>query len=105
MKLWLFIMGITFFKGIFIWLFERDANDDFPNSFWKGLKEGIWYSFSGFFLANDKDLRAIPSRIITLGYWFMILILIAAYTANITVLVSADLSRITNVNAVNNLLV
>jgi len=104
--LWLAIIGVTVVVAHLIWLFERDEHEEeYPKSYWHGIKEGLWYSCSMLFFANDKPLKSLPARIVALAFWMMMVIIIASYTANLTILITEDLVRIDSINEIDGLIV
>ena len=104
--LWMTILATTIALAHLIWLFERDEHEEeFPKDYLGGMKEALWYAFAMLFFANDKPLKSLPARIVACAFWMMMVIIIAAYTANLTVLITADMERIDSVTDIDGLTV
>jgi hypothetical protein len=104
--LWLLILATTIVMAHLIWIFEREEHsEEYPKGYIKGMKESAWYAFSSLFFANDKPLKTVPARIIAIGFWMMMIVIIASYTANLTLMISADLNRISSVSDIENKMV
>ena len=50
----------------------------------RNLLEMIWQALASFFYASDIRLQKFSSRITFLSFWLVILILLATYSANLT---------------------
>lgn len=48
----------------------------------------LWQSFSSFFFTSDIRLQNFSARITFLCFWFIVLILISTYTADLTTILS-----------------
>ena len=102
--LWMAILGATILVAHLIWLFERDEHsEEYPKGYIAGMKEALWYSFAMLFFANDKPLKSLPARIVALAFWMMMVIIIASYTANLTILITSDMTRIQSVTEIDGL--
>ena len=80
----LFFVIIIF--GHLVWLFERRRNEHFPQSYFRGVWEGIWWAAVTVTTVGygDKTPRAVIGRILALVWMFTGLVLIANFTATIT---------------------
>jgi ABC-type amino acid transport substrate-binding protein len=80
----LFFVIIIF--GHLVWLFERRRNEHFPQSYFRGVWEGIWWAAVTVTTVGygDKTPRAVIGRILALVWMFIGLVLIANFTATIT---------------------
>jgi len=72
-------------------MIERDDEGDIPFEYRAGILESLWHSFATFFMVGDKEVKTIPARIIQISYWFMAFVIIAVYTADLTVRLSEPL--------------
>eukprot|EP01016_Furgasonia_blochmanni_P005417 TRINITY_DN12104_c0_g1_i5.p1 TRINITY_DN12104_c0_g1~~TRINITY_DN12104_c0_g1_i5.p1 ORF type:complete len:582 (-),score=164.28 TRINITY_DN12104_c0_g1_i5:682-2427(-) len=54
------------------------------------LEDYLWNAFSSMYFVNGVRLHKTPARIIQIAYWFMVLIIISSYTANMTTVISLD---------------
>ncbi|KAL4506591.1 hypothetical protein ABPG72_000162 [Tetrahymena utriculariae] len=54
------------------------------------LLEMIWQSFSSLFFASSIRLQKFSSRIVFLGFWFVVIIVSATYVSNLTVLLAQN---------------
>ena len=92
MYLWLVIFATTLFIGIITWILEDQTFQWRKNKdrCITNVKEMIWQAFSGLFFASEVRLQRFPARIVWLCFWFMILILTAAYNADLTTKMSTN---------------
>ena len=85
--LWAAILVTSFGLGFVLWFIERvwirtqseDVEDERESYI-----EAFWHSMSSITMMSDKETRKAGSRIIILVFWFMVLILTASYTADLT---------------------
>jgi hypothetical protein len=101
------ILLTTLVTGVVTWIFEdqtitckRDRRC--VNNF----KEMIWQAFSCLFYTSEIRLQKFSARIIFLCFWFMILVLTATYTADVTTklsttLVKADIKSLEDASRAN----
>ncbi|KAL4459893.1 hypothetical protein ABPG74_003419 [Tetrahymena malaccensis] len=52
--------------------------------------EMLWQSFSSLFFASSIRLQKFSSRIVFLGFWFVVIIVSATYVSNLTVLLAQN---------------
>lgn len=79
------LIGILFFFGFLIWLFERKVNpDEFPEGA-KGIWEGFWWSAVTMTTVGygDKSPRSFFGRILGLFWMFASIIMISGLTGAI----------------------
>eukprot|EP01017_Pseudomicrothorax_dubius_P005247 TRINITY_DN1127_c0_g2_i1.p1 TRINITY_DN1127_c0_g2~~TRINITY_DN1127_c0_g2_i1.p1 ORF type:complete len:512 (+),score=115.68 TRINITY_DN1127_c0_g2_i1:154-1689(+) len=81
--LWLMILLTTILTGLFTWCFEGVGKKSTGQRL-KNLKEMIWQSFSSLFYTSEIRLQKFSARLVFLCFWFMVLVLTATYTADLT---------------------
>ncbi|EAR90882.2 ligand-gated ion channel protein (macronuclear) [Tetrahymena thermophila SB210] len=66
--------------------------------------EMLWQSFSSLFFASSIRLQKFSSRIVFLGFWFVVIIVSATYVSNLTVLLaqSKNISQISSFQDIIN---
>ena len=83
--LWVMIIVTTAVTGVIAWLFEDQTFAcKFNARCQKNFKEMMWQAFSSLFFTSEIRLQKFSARIVFLCFWFMVLILTATYTANLT---------------------
>ncbi|XP_022800763.1 potassium voltage-gated channel subfamily G member 1-like [Stylophora pistillata] len=79
-------------SGVIIWLFERRNNsDEFPQSFWKGVREGTWWAVVTMTTVGygDKSPKSSSARIYA-AFWMVIgVILLSIFTAEVSSMLTA----------------
>ncbi len=72
--------------GHVFWLLERRRNPDFPRPYLQGVRAGTWYTVVTLVTIGygDQTARSTPGRLVTIGWMFLSLFLVASFTANIT---------------------
>lgn len=84
-NLWLMILLTTIVMGILTWIYEerafkgRTKTEHFLN-----FQEVMYDTYSSFFYLNQIQRTNLPSKIIQLFFWFMVLVFVAMYTADLT---------------------
>ncbi len=90
--------------GHLIWMIERRTNPNFPRTYFRGVVEGMWWSSVMVVTANmaDDTPRSALSRLVSLIWLLMGVLLIANFTATVTA--SVTVSHLENfINGVNDL--
>jgi len=90
--------------GHLIWVIERRTNPNFPRSYFRGVIEGMWWSSVMVVTANmaDDAPRSALSRLVSLIWLLIGVLLIANFTASVTATVTVN--HLENViNDVNDL--
>ena len=90
--------------GHLIWLAERRSNPKFPRPYFRGVIEGMWWSSVMVVTANmaDEAPRSAISRLVSLVWLLIGVLLIANFTASVTATVTVN--HLENViNDVNDL--
>ena len=88
------IVGIFFLIMLIaahaVWLVERRNNPDFPQTYWRGIWEALWWSAVTVTTVGygDKTPRGFAGRMLGLFWMFAGLFLIAHFTAGITALLT-----------------
>jgi len=54
----------------------------------------LWNAFTAIFFVSMVNVRTIPARIIQLSFWFIIIILLASYSAALTAIMTDDQVRL-----------
>ena len=83
------LLATAFCIGILLFILEKQAYS---------LEKYLWHAFSSLYFCSSVKLEKTPSRIVMVAYWFMILIIISTYTAQMTNIKS--ISQI--LNAINS---
>jgi ABC-type amino acid transport substrate-binding protein len=81
------LVGLALVVGFFIWLFERNQNEDFGGGVKKGLSSGVFWSASTMTQRHSGNLispRTLPGRIVATIWMVVSIIAIAVFTAGIT---------------------
>jgi polar amino acid transport system substrate-binding protein len=82
--LWAAILVTAAGLGVIVKVMEHPyfkKETDFEGK--QGFVEGIWHGCASITMTSDKSLRHVGSRIVTLLFWFMILIITTSYTADL----------------------
>ncbi len=80
-------MGVIIvIAGHVIWLAERRSNPDFPQPYFRGVWEGIWWAGVHLPIASvgERQPRSAVGRLAGLGWVFMCLVLITHFMASVT---------------------
>jgi ABC-type amino acid transport substrate-binding protein len=77
----LLLIATAFFVGTLLFFLEKRAN---------ALEVYLWHAFSSMFFCNSAKISTTPARMVMVSYWFMILIIISTYTANMTNIMSIN---------------
>jgi ABC-type amino acid transport substrate-binding protein len=84
-SLWLMIVLTTFVTGGLAWLFEEQKLPcSCDRRCRRNLFEMVWQAFCSLFYTSEIRLQKFSSRVIFLCFWFMVLVLTATYTADLT---------------------
>ncbi|KAL9963403.1 hypothetical protein ACROYT_G026913 [Oculina patagonica] len=80
-------------SGILIWFFDHKANSGhFPNSFWSGIREGLWWAIVTMTTVGygDKTPKSFLGRAYA-SLWMIIgMLLMSTFTAQISSSITAD---------------
>lgn len=83
--LWILILATTFVTGVATFIFEEQSLSCRDRRIcMKNLNEMLWQAFSSLFFASEIRLQKFSARIMFLCFWFMVLVLSATYTADLT---------------------
>lgn len=87
-----------------IWFVERRTNPEFPDGYWVGLWEAIWWASVTVTTVGygDKTPRGRIGRVIGLAWMFVSLFLVAHFTAGVTTAMTLQSLRGT-INSVDDL--
>ncbi|KAH0873641.1 hypothetical protein HID58_071003 [Brassica napus] len=83
-SLWLASGAFFILTGIVVWLVERDVNHEFQGSWGHQLGIMLWFGFSTLVFAHREKLEKMSSRFLVIVWVFVVLILTASYSANLT---------------------
>ena len=100
----LMIFG-TILTGVFVWAWERrHGNDHFTNPGAHGIFDGIWWATVTLFTIGygDKVPHKVVSRIVTMIWMFVGVLMVATITAEVTSSVTVD-SLKSNISSVSDL--
>ena len=78
------VLLITMFLiGHLVWLVERKDNPDFPQTYWRGIWEGLWWSAVTITTVGygDKTTKHHLGRVLAIFWMFAGIFLIANFTA------------------------
>ena len=93
-SLWAMILLTTVVTGFLTFIFEDQAlTCKKTRRCMNNLKEMIWQSFCCLFYTSEIRLQKFSARIIFLSFWFMILVLTATYTADLTTKLSDNMVK------------
>ncbi|MSW31852.1 MAG: transporter substrate-binding domain-containing protein [Actinobacteria bacterium] len=105
----LIILGLmlvgSVLTGIFVWAWERrHGNDQFTNSGAHGVFDGIWWATVTLFTIGygDKVPHKVVSRIVTMVWMFVGVLLVATITAQVTSKLTVDRLE-SNISSVEDL--
>ncbi|KAL0736647.1 hypothetical protein Bca4012_012857 [Brassica carinata] len=82
--LWLASGAFFVLTGIVVWLVERPVNPEFQGSWKQQLGTMLWFGFSTIVFAHREKLQKMSSRFLVIVWMFVVLILTASYSANLT---------------------
>ncbi|KAF2537399.1 hypothetical protein F2Q70_00006734 [Brassica cretica] len=82
--LWLASGAFFILTGIVVWLVERPVNPEFQGSWKQQLGTMLWFGFSTIVFAHREKLQKMSSRFLVIVWMFVVLILTASYSANLT---------------------
>jgi ionotropic glutamate receptor len=93
-SLWGMILLTTIVTGVVTWIFEdQTITCKRDRRCINNFKEMIWQAFSCLFYTSEIRLQKFSARIIFLCFWFMILVLTATYTADVTTKLSSTVVK------------
>jgi polar amino acid transport system substrate-binding protein len=91
------ILGLMLFgsvlTGVFVWAWERrHGNDQFTNSGAQGVFDGIWWATVTLFTIGygDKVPHKVVSRLVTMAWMLVGVLLVATITAQVTSKLTVD---------------
>ncbi|XP_018444671.2 glutamate receptor 1.1-like [Raphanus sativus] len=82
--LWLASGAFFILTGMLVWLVERPVNPEFQGSWKQQLGTMLWFGFSTIVFAHREKLQKMSSRFLVVVWMFVVLILTASYSANLT---------------------
>ena len=80
------MLVIIIVAGHVVWLTERRTNPNFPQTYFRGVWEGIWWAGVNLPIASvgERQPRTVVGRMAGLGWVFMCLILVTHFMASVT---------------------
>ncbi|XP_058113157.1 glutamate receptor 2.8-like [Magnolia sinica] len=88
--LWLTTLAFAVLKGILVWVFEHDENPEFQGASSEMVGKILSFSFSTFVFANSEKLQSNYSRFILNLWTFLVFVLVTAYAANLTSMLTVE---------------
>ncbi|XP_058113824.1 glutamate receptor 2.8-like isoform X2 [Magnolia sinica] len=88
--LWLTTLAVAVLKGAMVWFFEHEKNPEFQGSPSKLIGKILFFSFSTFVFATHEKLESNYSRFIVNLWTFLVFILVTAYAANLTSMLTVE---------------
>lgn len=84
--IFLFFFGVLIVSAHIIWVTERNSNDDFPESYWKGMGVSIWWAAVTVTTVGygDKTPKGLPGRVFGLFWIFAGYFAFSYFTATVT---------------------
>lgn len=79
----LILVVIIVLVGHLVWIFER-KNPDFPDDYFPGIGEGIWWAAASLLGSSDKMPRSVAGRVGAIIWVVTGIILISVFTASLT---------------------
>jgi len=86
---WGFVVLFVFVYGVLIYALEQAENEDFPNpespdvTLGTVFSEMWWHTTMVAMRDRDKPIKSVPGKILSVFFAAVVIILIAAYTANL----------------------
>jgi polar amino acid transport system substrate-binding protein len=86
LRLFVFMVLTILIAGHIIWLIERRRNEEFPQTYLRGVSEGIWWAAVTVTTVGYGDRTPIgrPGRLFGIFWMFAGLFIIANFTAGVT---------------------
>ncbi|XP_058113150.1 glutamate receptor 2.8-like [Magnolia sinica] len=88
--LWLTTLAVAVLKGVLVWVFEREKNQEFQGLPSELIGKILSFSFSTFVFATHEKLESNYSRFIVNLWTFLVFILVTAYAANLTSMLTVE---------------
>ncbi|XP_020602243.1 uncharacterized protein LOC110041304 [Orbicella faveolata] len=92
-KLFVFSLMAATISGIIIWFLDHRANSgNFPQSFWRGTLEGLWWAIVTMTTVGygDKTPKSFLGRVYASLWMFTGMLLTTSFTAQIASVITAD---------------
>jgi hypothetical protein len=87
---WVLFIATALIVGLCAWIFETPKKEADIQAFSIfNLREMLWQSYSTLFFNNTIEISRAPTRIVFLGFWFLVLLMAATYQAQQTVRLSS----------------
>ncbi|XP_031254446.1 glutamate receptor 2.9-like [Pistacia vera] len=82
--MWCLMAAMSVFTGFVVWLIEHKTNDEFNGSPVQQFGKVLWFSFTTLYLGQRDSHGNNLSRLVMVPWLFLILIVTASFTANLT---------------------
>ena len=79
---WGTLLATMIWMGFVVYMFER-GKYEVPEAKLRGIIEGMWIVFSGFFLSLNKRIKKSASRILLVWYFAVSVMFTALFTASV----------------------
>ncbi|KAI8006097.1 Glutamate receptor 2.2 [Camellia lanceoleosa] len=83
-SMWVLTASINVYNGFVIWMIERDRCSDLRGSALNQIGTLLWLTFATLFSLNGEKLHSKLSRMATVVWLFVALVITQSYTANLT---------------------
>jgi ABC-type amino acid transport substrate-binding protein len=83
-SVWCLIMVVPGIIGLITWLLESSKSSSMDYNYKQDLVKYTWNAYLSLFLLGKEDMKKIPARIVMSTYWFVYLMLTAAYISNLS---------------------
>ncbi|KAK1436981.1 hypothetical protein QVD17_02765 [Tagetes erecta] len=88
--LWLVSACFFILLGFVIWVLEHGTNDEFQGSLLQQTGSILWFAFSTLVYAHRQKLESNLSRFVVTVWLFVVLVLVASYTAALSSLLTVE---------------
>uniref|UniRef100_A0A1J3GF26 Glutamate receptor n=1 Tax=Noccaea caerulescens TaxID=107243 RepID=A0A1J3GF26_NOCCA len=83
-RLWFVVLASFLVIAVVIWILEHRINEDFRGPPRRQISTMFLFSFSTLFKRNQEDTRSNLARLVMIVWLFLLMVLTASYTANLT---------------------
>ncbi|XP_058113831.1 glutamate receptor 2.8-like isoform X2 [Magnolia sinica] len=98
METWLLIITLFMLKGVLVWIFEHETNQEFQGTPSEQVGKILSFSFSIFVFAHKEKLESNYSKFILNLWMFMVFVIVTIYAANVSLMLSIKSPQLTVTN-------